>query len=428
MRAARRLTAIALGVGLTVTGVPAIPATAAQACPTPVAGKSFAAADPAKLGFDPAELRAAISFAADQYSTAVRVYRHGCLAGASDRDALTQYAPAPLASSSKGVFSLALGRAVTMGKLRLDNPIGKWLPEARGKHAALTIRTLLQQTSGLKFSWSDEVAGLATDPLIQVLGLPFEHPVGSTYEYHQTTLSVLGIIVERAAGQDLAEFLQQQLLGPVGIPRDHWVWLRDRAGNLIVGGGMLLRPDDQARLGQLMLNDGRWAGRQLISPSYLRQAVRGTKANPGYGFLFWVNAGERYKLPSLPQGLWHEQPFFPGTPRDAYSFVGAGGQIIVVVPSRDMVIVRNGGPSRIEPTDQAKYTSASTSPDLKEMVRRIVAAVDDMPDNTDPGPTEYDYPSESFSNPEYWPNIVDAGMVLGTLLRFVAAQAGYPPS
>lgn len=421
----RRWTVVTLTTAALIGGLlTTVPAQAAGtlSCPVPVAGKQFASADPAKLGLDPEELESAITYASDQYSTSVRVYRHGCLAGSSDKDAVTQYAPAPLASSSKGVFSLALGRAVTMGKLRLDDRIGKWLPEASGKHARLTVRTLLNQTSGLKFSWSDEVAGLATDPLTQVLGLPFEHPVGSTYEYHQTTLSVLGIIVERATKQDLAEFMQQQLFSPVGIPRDHWVWLRDRAGNLVVGGGMLLRPDDQARLGQLMLNDGRWAGRQLVSSRYLREAVHGTSANPGYGYLFWTNHGDRYKLPSLPKGLWHEQPFFPGTPRDAYSFVGAGGQIIVVVPSRDMVIVRNGGPSRIEPTDQAKYTSASTSPDLKEMVRRIVRSVDDMPDNTDPGPMEYDYPSEDWSQPEYWPNIVDASMVLGSVLRFAAAQ------
>lgn len=80
------------------------------------------------------------------------MYRHGCLAGKSERDPLVETVPAPLASSSKGVFSLVLGRAVTLGKLKLDDPIGKYLPEADPEHGALSVRTLLNQNSGLKFS------------------------------------------------------------------------------------------------------------------------------------------------------------------------------------------------------------------------------------------------------------------------------------
>lgn len=414
------LAATALVVPAVLPGQPADARTVS--CPAPVAGERFAQASPRALGFNPKELAAAIDYASDHYSTAVRVYRHGCLAGASERDPFVETVPAPLASSSKGVFSLVLGRAVTLGRLKLDDPIGKYLPEADKAHGALTVRMLLNQHSGLQFSWSDDVAGLATDPLRQVLKLPFIHKPKTTYEYHQTTLSVLGIIVERATGQELQAFAQEQLLGRVGIPRDHWVWLRDRAGYTVVAGGLLLRPDDQARLGQLMLNRGRWRGQQLVSQSYLRQAVSGTKSNPGHGFLFWLNEGDRYKLPSLPEGLWHKQPFFPGVPRDAYAFVGAGGQIIVIVPSRDMVIVRNGGPSRIDPADQAKYTSATTSPDIKEMIRRIVRAVRDQPDNTAPGPAAYDYPSESYRNPDHWHNVADASMVLGTVLNYAAGQ------
>lgn len=63
-----------------------------------------------------------------------------------------------------------------------------------------------------------------------------------------------------------------------------------------------------------------------------------------------------------------------------------------------MVIVRNGGPSRIDP------------------------AVNDLPDNTDPGPDAYDYPSESYRDPDHWHNVVDAEMVPATILNYAAGQ------
>lgn len=378
-----------LGASVSASAQPGSPAQPKTQCEPPAAGRTFAAADPAKLGLDPAALRDAVGFGTKALSTSVRVYRHGCLAAKSGPDLLTERVPYPLASSSKGVLSLVIGRAITLGKLSLDDRIGRYLPEADAAHGALTVRQLLNQTSGLKFSWGDEVAGLATDPVRQMLKLPFAHEPGTVFEYAQTTLSVLGVIVERATGKGFQAFAQEQLMGKVGIPRDHWVWIRDRSGYTVTAGGLLLRPDDQARLGELMLREGRWGGTQLVSQDYLRQAVTGTAANPGYGFLYWLNAGDRYKIGSLPKGLVFEHPIFPGTPRDAYSFVGALGQLIVIVPSRDMVIVRNGLPNNIDLANPVKYFSATTNPDFKELVRRIVASVSDVPRNTDPGPYTY---------------------------------------
>ncbi|MGH9137755.1 MAG: serine hydrolase domain-containing protein [Acidimicrobiales bacterium] len=205
--------------------------------------------DAANLGFDADALGDAVRFAAEMRSTSVRVYRHGRLAAKRDRGPRSGGVPSPRASSSKGVLSLVVGRAVTLGMMGVDDPIGQYLPEADNDYGAITVRQLLDQTSGLRFCWAAEAAGLATDPVRQMLRLPFAHEPGATYEYAQTTLSVLGVIVERATGQEFRRFAQAELLEPLGIPRRHWVWLRDRSGRTITAGGMLLRPDDQARLG-----------------------------------------------------------------------------------------------------------------------------------------------------------------------------------
>jgi len=377
----------------------------------------------AELGFDPDALANAVQFASGLRSSSVRVYRHGQLADKSARDARTERIPQPLASTSKGVLSLLVGRAITMGHFALDDRLGTFLPEADAAHAALTVRQLLNQTSGLKFSWVAEWAGLETDVVAQVLALPFAHEPGTVFEYAQTTLSLLGVIIERTTGLDFQLFAQRELFGKIGISRNHWVWLRDRKGRTITAGGLFLRPDHQALLGELMLRMGRWDGEQLINSDYVAQAVTGTVANPGYGFLFWLNEGNTYKIASVPTPLTIRHPIFPGSPRDTYAFCGMLGQLIVVVPSRDLVIIRNGLPTRFERSDPVKYSSATTSPDLKEIVRRIVASVADIPPCSDPGPDTYDDGRYTVVSPELgWSPVFNRDLLRAAL----NAQPGRP--
>jgi CubicO group peptidase (beta-lactamase class C family) len=317
---------------------------AAAQCPLPANGKMYAAKDAAQLGFDPARLNAAIQFGTQLLSTSVRVYRHGCLAARSALDPATAFVPQPMFSGSKTVLSLAVGRAVTLGYLKLDDPIGQYLPEADAEHGAITVRQLLNQSSGLQLVVADEAAALAADPVQYTLALPSWYPPGTEFMYAQNTLTTLSRVLERATGMDFQAFTQQQLMGRIGIPRDHWVWLRDRSGNTFAWGGLLMRPDDEARLGHLMLHRGKWGGEQVISRAYMNQATTGTTANPGHGFLLWLNSGDHYKASLIGRPLLVEQPMLPGSPSDTFGAMGALGQMIIVVPSRDLVFVRNGGP------------------------------------------------------------------------------------
>ena len=356
---------------------------AAPQCALPADGELFASRNATQLGFDQARLDAAIQFGTRLLSTSIRVYRHGCLAGASGLDPASAYVPQPLFSGSKSVLALSVGRAVTLGYLRLDDPIGQYLPEADAAHGAITVRQLLNQTSGLQLVVADEAAALATDPVQYTLALPFWYQPGTEFMYAQNTLTTLARVLERATGQDYQTFTQQELMGRIGIPRNHWVALRDRSGNTFVWGGLLMRPDDEARLGHLMLHKGKWGGEQLISPSYMNQATTGTAANPAHGFLLWLNSGDHYKASVIGRPHLVQQPMLPGSPPDTFGAMGALGQMTIVVPSRDLVFVRNGGPGGGAETVEGK--------DYHELVRQVIAAVNDMPQNTDPGP--YTYPA-----------------------------------
>jgi CubicO group peptidase (beta-lactamase class C family) len=374
-------------------------------CALPAPGKLFGSLNAAQLGFDQARLDAAIQFGERLPSTSVRVYRHGCLAGKSALDPATVHVPQVLFSASKTVLSLAVGRAVTLGYLKLDDPIGQYLPQADAAHAAITVRQLLTQTSGLQLVLADEVAALTADPVQYTLALPSWYAPGTEFMYAQNTLTTLSRVLERATGQDFQAFTQQELMNRVGIPRDHWVWLRDRSGNTFAWGGLLMRPDDEARLGHLMLNHGKWGSAQVISPSYMNQATTGTAANPGHGFLLWLNSSDTFKAASIGRPLLVEHPVLPGTPRDTYAALGAMGQVTVVVPSRDLVFVRNGtgGADTVE------------GKDVNELVRLVIAAVNDMPQITDPGPYDYPAPAGAGDLVSLDNNIADWRLV-GTLL------------
>lgn len=355
-------------------------------CADPAGASAMQRSEPATAGIDQAALNDAIDFGSSKGAYAIQVYRHGCMVG--DRT-LTGNLPTPLASASKGVASVAVGRAITMGYFSLDDTLGKFFPQADPAHAALTVRQVLNQTTGLRFTWAADIAGIATDEVLQNLSTPFDFEPGTTFQYSQSVLVLLPRIVEIATGLDFQDFVQRELMNPLGIDRDHWVWLRDRSGHTAVNGGMAMRADDIARLGQLMLNDGRWGDRQLIDPDYIHQAQQPTAANGGYGFLFWLNAGDSYKTATVPTAKVFDHAMFPGAPRDLYAFVGALGQFVAIIPSLDMVIVRMGVPGGIDLNNVQTSLAAESNPDNKEFLRRVTASVTDVPAATYDDPYRY---------------------------------------
>lgn len=388
-------------------GLRAVPRNAPR-CAQPVEGQFFPPVEATKLGFNQERLDAAIEYGEQLLSTSIRVYRYGCLAGESQRDGFSVYVPQLMASGSKTILALSIGRAVTLGHLKVDDPIGKYLPEADAPHGALTVRQLLTQTSGLRLVLADEIAGLLSDPVQQTLAEPFWYEPGTEYMYAQNTLATLSRIVERATGEDFQAFTQRELMEPLGIPRNHWLWLRDRSGVTIAPGGLMMRPDDEARMGHLMLYGGQWQGRQLVDARYMEELKHGTKANPGYGFLIWTNEGDTHKGSHIGRPVPVDYPLLPGSPRDAYGAMGALGQMIVAVPSRHMVIVRNGGPGDgLSTVEGMKY---------KELIRLITDAVDDQKRITDPGPLTYPASSGQFDDIMGYLNAFEwnlAGILLG---------------
>lgn len=348
-----RVTAAVLLAAIALAACAAAPAPAGTCAPP---GQAWERQAPAGLGLDAARLRDALDWAARRTGAAVAVYRHGCLAG--ERRPPGQGAGAALEgwSMTKSVTSMLVGRAATLGLLDIDRPIGALYPEADRAHAALTPRQLLTMTSGLHRDTAHDL-GPVPDRVRDALALSFDHPPGTWWEYGQSPVSLLLDVVRRATGRDAADFAQAQLFGPLGIPRGAWRWERDRAGHPQGWAHLHMRAGDWARLGELMLRRGRWGARRLLSERYVAQALTRLAVNGGYGYLFWLNGGRSYRVPYAARAT--PGPLVPGAPRDLYLMEGKSGRRVYAIPSRDLMVVRLGGPAGID----------------GELVRRVMRAV-----------------------------------------------------
>ncbi|MFW0793379.1 serine hydrolase [Gordonia sp. CPCC 205515] len=373
-------------VALLIAGMATVLAPAAQAAPATQAQCSLpaGAADPttmspARVGMDKARLDDAIAFAASRLRTHIQVFRNNCLVGTGPLNSVTGNHPWNLFSSTKSVVSMLAGIAYTQGKLDLNASIARYLPagEVDKAHAAITVRDLLTQSSGLRQSIISEAipAGLDVEPNIvkQALSLPVQHKPGTYFEYTQHGPDVLAFVVQRAVGQDLQRFAQQELFGPLGIAQHDYFWSRDRSGHTYGYAFLFMPPADYSRLGLLMLNDGAWQGRRIIASDYIRQLRTPSTTNRCYGYLFWVNA-QPCIGPSFPSRQTSSIAPLEGLPDDAYAMVGFLQQNNFIVPSLGLLVSWNGFLGDVSP-DPGTVLSASLNSELyHDFFRKLVSA------------------------------------------------------
>ncbi|MCA1844928.1 MAG: beta-lactamase family protein [Actinobacteria bacterium] len=334
--------------------------TGAQRCNDPSGREDFARLSPAEAKLDAAALQELLDWAGSRSSASVRVYRHGCLVGTSRMDALTQDLPTSWNSSTKSVVALTVGRAIQLGLVSLSDPVRRFFPEADEAHGRILLRHLITMSGGLRSSASgDAFNDPYTDSVRLALHQEVVHPPGAYFEYEQRGLTLLLACVQKAVGGDVQDFMQRELFGQLGIERDEWFWLRDRAGWTAGWAGLVLSPRLMPRFAHLMLNGGVWNGERLLPAGFVEAAQSSNPVNGGYGYLMWTNQGNSYYTSTIPGRRLVERPILPSAPRDLYAFAGLAGQYLYVIPSLDMIIERSGDyPSRDKDTTGSEGSRA----------------------------------------------------------------------
>lgn len=247
-------------------------------------------------------------------------------------------------SQGKSITAALVGVLVQQGELTIDQraPVEEWSGPGDPRRE-ITIADLMHMSSGLDFN-NYGLGGprsLTTENhhfrvyfdginvFEHAVSFPLEAEPGSRWEYLNSDPLTLGKIVREtveARGEDYHAFPWTALFDRIGIKNA--VLETDAWGNFIMTGYDYMSARDWARFGLLHLNDGVWEGERILPEGWSAFVSTPAPANDDqdYGALFWLNAGGSYDR----------------MPRDAYWPAGFMGQNTIIIPSRDMVIVRLG--------------------------------------------------------------------------------------
>lgn len=212
-----------------------------------------------------------------------------------DGKAIAEYyrsgqAPGPIEmmSATKSIVALAIGGLIADGKIAsLDAPVHTWYPEwKQGRKQQITLRMLMDHTSGLQnVMRADEEIYPSPDFVQLALAAELDSEPGKDFAYNNKAVNLLAGIVAKASGVPMDQYLQRKLFAPMGIQPGKWE--RDKAGNPHAMSGLPLRAADAAKLGQLVLDEGRWNGQRLLPAAFVREMLAASKLVGESGLLWW---------------------------------------------------------------------------------------------------------------------------------------------
>ena len=244
-------------------------------------------------------------------------------------------------SVAKSILSVMIGHAIESGRIEsVNDRVIRYLPDlAQSGYKETTIKNLLQMSSGVKF---DE-AYLSPDSEIARFGQallqgtqsfrefaatiqPKRKP-GTQFEYQSINSQVLGLILERATGKPLHQYIQENLWSKIGVERDAFLYRGRRQADECAFGCFNATARDYARVGLMALHGGQLNGQRIVSEAWMRESTtpdatflkpNASNGNLGYAYQWWV----------------------PGGSDGAFMAMGIYGQMIYVNPRRSVVIVQ----------------------------------------------------------------------------------------
>jgi CubicO group peptidase (beta-lactamase class C family) len=179
------------------------------------------------------------------------------------------------------------------------------------------------------------------DVVRAAMNYPAVTPPGTRFEVAQENTQLLALIVERAVGTPIATLLSERVWKAIGA--DDAAFQLDRpAGVARVMCCMRATPRSWARLGLLVLQDGKWNGRQVLPPGWVRTMATPSPRNPNFGLGLWLGSpyvAKRAYFEGKPGAIPQSEPFLAD---DVRIMEGGGFRTIFLVPSRELMIFRHG--------------------------------------------------------------------------------------
>jgi CubicO group peptidase (beta-lactamase class C family) len=264
---------------------------------------------------------------------AVIVVYDDVLVGEKYADGFDAHTPLLGWSMTKSITNALVGILVRAGQLTLDQD--HLIPAWTDDRADIRLRDLMQMQSGLKFNENYATLSDATEMLYRsedmaerAAQMPLEHEIGKVWYYSSGTTNILsGILKDRFRDEEsYLQFPHLSLFRKLGM--NSAILEPDESGTYIGSSYGYATPRDWAKFGLLYLNYGHWQGEQLLDSSWVEfTRTPAEHSNGVYGGQFWLNAGFSN---------------FPDAPDDLYFCSGFEGQYVFIIPSYNLIIVRQG--------------------------------------------------------------------------------------
>ena len=287
------------------------------------------------------------------------VLRHGKVIGELHAEPYQAEHLHTLYSASKTVTALAVGLAIDDRLLTVDDKVSKHLRDKMPTTLSpaldsLTVRNLLMMASGRK---EDLSIFMGDDDWLTTWFKGEFHGVGKQFNYDSMCTHALAMIVTRLTGKSLIEYVRERIFTPLHITEADWELAPDSVET--AGWGLRLQTESEAKIGLLMLHEGLWNGKQLVSKRWIHdmtQRLISTSHNTPPKLSWWQ------RFVNFLRSAWHTiRSWFTGYNTDHYYLgygyqtksiqhpraetyfaAGYGGQLIYVAPQLDMVLVING--------------------------------------------------------------------------------------
>lgn len=268
----------------------------------------------------------------------IMLLQHGKVLAARWLNGAREDVPHVMHSVSKTLTAMAAGLAIEDGLLNIDDKVIGFfpdkLPEEVGENlAAMTVRDLMTMTCGQQREASAVRSGNG-DWVEGFLSAPVPYKPGTWFAYNSLGTYMVSAIIQKVTGKKVVDYLDERVFSPVGIEKP--VWEESPQGINCGGWGCYLKTGDMARLGQLLLDGGKWKGAQILPEKWVADmtSFKVPTAKPsdkradwtkGYCYFMWMCS------------------------HDGVRADGSEGQYIILLPKLDAVIVLTSASTLYQP-------------------------------------------------------------------------------
>lgn len=293
------------------------------------------------------------SYAADNNSQALIVYHSGKIIHETYFQGMDANSLIVGKSLAKPLGVIAIGRAIQAGKIgSLDQPVSDFIIEWKGTDkGSILIRHLLQMRSGLLPQGAapelENVLNRAylhpSHDQVIINEYPLTHEPGARYEYSNANAELVAPLIERATGAQYEDWITNEVLLPIGATGGE-IWMNQPGGTAHSGCCVLLPARSWLKLAILVTQNGEWNGEQLLPEGFTSEMTTPTAKNPHTGMGVYVGQPyveyRGYFNPDIQIGkTYHSEPY---ADEDLILFDGNSNQVVYMIPSKELIILRLG--------------------------------------------------------------------------------------